>query len=66
MHIDLTEENRDRLQSASNQLDMSISAIVNGLFSSMDVLTIRKEFEYVLKNRKQPIQTKKVVKILML
>jgi hypothetical protein len=49
VHVELTEANKDRLLKVSGQLDASVSAIVNGLLSSIDTLEIEREVRLRLK-----------------
>jgi hypothetical protein len=49
MHVELTEENKDKLLKASNQLDLSVSSIVNGLVATVDCIAIEYEIRVSLK-----------------
>lgn len=40
MHIDLTNENREKLQKASHQLNRSVSDLANGIIASAGILEI--------------------------
>lgn len=60
VHIELTEENTDRMLKASNQLDLSVASIVNRLVASIDCLKIQEEIRIGLKTLEKPGRFKKI------